>query len=282
MPIGQGFSVIRLGSRHFHPLARATKKSAALALLLVACAPGPASATEIKVLASGAVKGVLTELLPAYEKSSGNKVTVLYGPGGALTKRLAGGDTADVMIVGATETDALIAQGKIVPGGFVPIAAITIGVAIKKGAPRPDISTVDAFKRALLAARAIGYRDPATGSTSGTHTARVIEKLGLTDALRAKTKLDNSDGEHPELVFQSLVTGETELQFGQITEIVMADGIEVLGPLPAELQKVTVLTASVPTTFRNVDAAQTFIAFLTTSAAKERLKAHGFEPPAAR
>ena len=253
-----------------------------LALLAALAVSSAAEATEIKVLASGAVKGVLMELLPAYEKSSGDNVTVLYGPGGALTRRLAGGDIADVMIVGATETDALTWQGKIVPGSGVPVAAITIGVAIKKGAPRPDISTVEAFKRTLLAAKAIGYRDPATGSTSGTHTARVIETLGLTDALKARTRLDNSDGEHPELVFQSLVTGETELQFGQITEIVMADGIEVLGPLPADLQKVTVLTASVPTTARAPDAARSFIAFLATPAAKERLKAHGFELPPAR
>jgi molybdate transport system substrate-binding protein len=245
-------------------------------------ASNAAHAADIKVLASGALKGVLSELLPAYEKSSGDKVTVLYGPGGALTKRLAGGETADVMIVGSVETDSLIAQGKVVPGSGVPVAAITIGVAIKKGAPRPDISTVEAFKRTLLAAKAIGYRDPATGSTSGTHTARVIENLGLTKELQARTRLDNSDGEHPELVFHSLVTGETEFQFGQITEIVMADGIEVLGPLPADLQKVTLLTASVPTTAKAPDAARKFIAFLAGPAAAERLKAHGFETAKAR
>jgi molybdate transport system substrate-binding protein len=237
-----------------------------------------ANAADLKVLASGALKGVLTELLPAYEKSSGDKVTVFYGPGGALTKRLAGGDTADVMIVGSVETESLIAQGKIVPGSGVPLAGIAIGVAIKKGAPRPDISTVDAFKRTLLAAKAIGYRDPATGSTSGTHTARIIEKLGLTHELQSRTRLDNSDGEHPELVFQPLVTGETELQFGQITEIVMASGIEVLGPLPAELQKVTLLTGSVPTTAKAANAARAFIAFLASPVATERLKAHGFQP----
>jgi molybdate transport system substrate-binding protein len=242
------------------------------------CAPGIANAADIKVLASGALKGVLTELLPAYEKSSGDKVSVLYGPGGALTKRLAGGDTADVMIVGSVETEGLIAQGKIVPGSGVPLAGIAIGIAIKKGAPRPDISTVDAFKRTLLAAKAIGYRDPATGSTSGTHTARIIEKLGLTHELQSRTRLDNSDGEHPELVFQPLVTGETELQFGQITEIVMASGIEVLGPLPAELQKVTLLTGSVPTTAKAANAARAFIAFLASPVATERLKAHGFQP----
>jgi len=250
---------------------------AAFALVAATCIPGIANAADIKVMASGAVKGVLTELLPAYEKSSGDRVTVLYGPGGALTKRLAGGDTADVMIVGSVETEGLIAQGKIVPGSGVPIAGIAIGVAIKKGAPRPDISTVDAFKRTLLAAKAIGYRDPATGSTSGAHTARIIETLGLTKELQSRTRLDNSDGEHPELVFQPLVTGETELQFGQITEIVMAAGVEVLGPLPAELQKVTLLTASVPTTAKTADAAKTFIAFLASPVAAERLKAHGFQ-----
>ena len=243
------------------------------------CLSGTVHAADIKVLASGAMKDVLTELLPAFEKSSGNKVAVLDGPGGALTKRLLGGEAADVAIVGSVETDTLIAQGKIVPGSGVPIASIAIGVAIKKGALRPDITTVDAFKRTLLAAKAIGYRDPATGSTSGAHTARVIEKLGLTKELQSRTKLDNSDGEHPELVFQSLATGETELQFGQITEIVMASGIEVLGPLPAELQKVTVLTGSVSTTSKTPEAAKAFIGFLAGAAAVAKLKAHGFQRP---
>ena len=270
--------MICLGFRH--PLR--ARILAAFAVLAATAVPSIANAADIKVLASGAVKGVLTELLPAYEKSSGDRVTVLYGPGGALTKRLAGGDTADVMIVGSVETEGLIAQGKIVPGSAVPLAGITIGVAIKKGAPRPDITTVDALKRTLLAAKAIGYRDPATGSTSGTHTARIIEKLGLTRELQARSRLDNSDGEHPELVFRALVTGETELQFGQITEIVMAAGVEVLGPLPAELQKVTLLTASVPTTAKAAEPAKAFIAFLAGPVAAERLKAHGFQPAGAR
>ncbi len=252
------------------------------AAILLMTAAGAAHAADIKVLASGAVKGVLTELLPAYEKSSGDRVAILYGPGGALTKRLAGGDAADVMIVGSVETDSLIAQGKIVPGSGVPIAGIAIGVAIRKGAARPDISTVEAFKQTLLAARSIGYRDPATGSTSGAWTARVIDKLGLTKELQARTKLDNSDGEHPELVFQALVKGETELQFGQITEIVMADGVEVLGPLPPELQKVTLLTASLPTTSKAPQAAKAFIGFLAGPDAAARLKAHGFQPAATR
>ena len=107
--------------------------TAAAALVAAATLSAAAQAADLKVLASGAVKGVLTELLPTYEKTSGDTVTVLYGPGGALTKRLAGGDAADVMIVGATETDSLTAQGKIVPKSGVPIAAITIGLAIKKG-----------------------------------------------------------------------------------------------------------------------------------------------------
>ncbi len=263
-------------------MSRLFAAAAAFLLMTAASASGAARAADIKVLASGALKEVLTELLPVFQKSSGSSVTIVYGPGGALAKRLQAGEAADVAIVGKESLESLVTQGKIVAGSAVPIGGIAIGVAIKKGAARPDITTVDAFKRTLLAAKAIGYRDPATGSTSGAWTARVIEKLGLTRELQARTKLDNSDGEHPELVFQALVNGETELQFGQITEIMMASGVEVLGPLPDALQKVTLLTAGVSTTSNAPKAAKAFIDFLAGPAAAATLKAHGFQPAGAR
>jgi molybdate transport system substrate-binding protein len=251
---------------------------AACVLMVATCAAGLAQAADIKVLASGALKLVLPELLPDFEKSSGNSVTVEYGPAGAIAKRLQDGATADVAIVSRAQLESLVARRKIVAGSGVGIAGIAIGVAIKKGAPKPDISTVDAFKRTLLAARSIGYRDPATGSTSGTYTARMIEKLGLSRELQPSTRLDNSDGEHPENVFRTLVTGETDLQLGQITEIVLAPGVELLGPLPAEIQQVTLLTAGIPTTSRAPEAARALIDFLAGPAVAARLKANGFQP----
>jgi molybdate transport system substrate-binding protein len=245
--------------------------------VLLAASTG-ARAADLKGEVSGALKSVFPDLIAAYEKSSGNKVAITYGPGGAIARAIEGGQTADLAIVPRELMDKLVAGGRIVADSTAGIARTTIGIAIRKGAPKPDIGTVEALKKALLAARAIGYRDPKTGSNSGTYTAQLIEKLGLTAALKARTRLDDSDGEHPELVFQSLERGETDLQFGAITEIVMAKGIELLGPLPDEVQKVTLLTAGVPTTSTSRDTARSLIGFLTGPAAAAMLKADGFQP----
>jgi molybdate transport system substrate-binding protein len=242
------------------------------------CLSASAHADDIKVVASGAIKLALEQLIPVFEQSSGHTVKVLYGPAGAIAKRVESGDPADVAIVTRAQLDSLVTQGKIVAGSGVGFASATIGVAIRKGAPRPDISTVDAFKRTLLAARFIGYRDPNTGSTSGTYTARMIEKLGIAAELQPRTKLDNSDGEHPENVFQALVGNETDLQIGSTTEIAIAPGVELLGPLPAEIQQVTLLTAGIAATSTATEAARAFIGFLAGATAAVTLKANGFQP----
>jgi molybdate transport system substrate-binding protein len=241
---------------------------------------GAADAADIKVLASGALKLALPQLLAEFEKSSGHAATVGYGPAGAIADRVRKGEPADVAIVTKAQLEVLQRDGKTVRGSAVDIAGTALGVAIRKGAAKPEIGTAESFKQALLAARAIGYRDPATGSTSGIYTARMLERLGIAQLLKPKTKLDNSEGAHPEDVFQSLVTGEIELQIGQISEIVLAPGVELLGPLPAEVQDVTMLSAAVTTTSKAPDAAAALVAFLSTPSTAAVLKASGFLPPA--
>jgi molybdate transport system substrate-binding protein len=242
-------------------------------------AVGSADAAEIKVLSSGALKLALSQLLPSFETSSGNSVKVEYGPAGAIAKRIAAGDAADVAIATISQIEDLEKAGKIVPGSKVSIAGIALGVAVRQGAPKPDIGTVQAFKRALLAAQSIGYRDPATGSTSGTYTAKMIEQLGIAADLKPKTKLDNSPGDRPENVFGMLARGEVEMQIGQITEIVMAPGVELVGPLPGETQNVSMLTAGVVTGCMVPDAAKAFISYVTSPAAAKVLTDGGFQSP---
>jgi molybdate transport system substrate-binding protein len=241
---------------------------------------GVADAADIKVLASGALKLALPQLLADFQKSDRHAASVEYGPAGAIANRLRRGDAADVAIVTKSQLEGLEREGKVVRGSGVDIAGIALGVAIRKGAAKPDIGTATAFKQALLSARAIGYRDPATGSTSGIYTARMLEQLGVAQLLKPKIKLDSSEGAHPEDVFQSLVTGEIEMQIGQITEIVLAPGVELVGPLPAEIQDVTILTAAVTTTSKAPDAASALIAFLSSPSTAALLKANGFLPAA--
>ena len=240
--------------------------------------PGIADAAEIKVLSSGALKLALPQLLADFQRSSNDVVTIEYGPAGGVANRVQKGDAADVAIVTPPQLESLESQGKIVQGSRVNIAGIAIGVAVRKGAPKPDISTVEAFKRALLSARSIGYRDPATGSTSGIYTARMLDELDIAKDLQPKIKLDSSEGDHPEDVFQGLAKGEIEMQIGTISEIVIAPGVELVGPLPNEIQKITMLAAGIVTTSKVPTPAGALVSFLSSPSAAAVLQASGFQP----
>ena len=249
-----------------------------LAGLVIAtiCGGGGADAAAIKVLASGSLKGALSQLAPDFQKASGGTATIEYGPAGAITGRIQKDDAADVVIVSRSQIEKLASNGKVLPGSLVTVAGIALGVAVRRGAPKPDISSVEAFKRALLAARSIGYRDPATGSTSGTYTASLLERLGMSEDLKPKLRLDRTEGDAPENVFRTVASGEIEMQIGQITEIVIAPGVELAGPLPAEIQNMTVMAAGIIATSKAPEAARAFIRFISSPSAAAVLKATGF------
>jgi molybdate transport system substrate-binding protein len=177
---------------------------AGFALMVAMRTDSSADAAEIRVLSSGSLKAALSQLLPDFQKSSGNTATIEYSPAGAIAGRIGKGDAADVLIVSISQLQKLESNGKVVQGSLVNIAGIALGVAVRKGAPKPDISNVDAFKRALLSARSIGYRDPITGSTSGIYTAGLLEQLGIAQELKPKLVLDRSEGDVPENVFLGL------------------------------------------------------------------------------
>jgi molybdate transport system substrate-binding protein len=251
---------------------------AAFAVIAAMRTGDTADAAEIRVLSSGSLKAALSQLLPDFQKSSGNTAIIEYGPAGAIAARIQKDDTADVVIVSRSQLQKLESNGKVVQGSLVNIAGIALGVAVRKGAPRPDISNVEAFKRALLAARSIGYRDPATGSTSGTYAAGLLERLGIAEDLKPKLRLDRTEGDVPENVFLAVARGEIEMQIGQITEIAIAPGVDLAGPLPAEIQNTTVMAAGIITTSQAPDVARAFIGFISSPAAAAVLKARGFQP----
>jgi molybdate transport system substrate-binding protein len=251
---------------------------AAFALIAAISTGGTADAAEIRILSSGSMKAALSLLLLDFQKSSGNTATIEYGPAGAIVGRIQKDDAADVVIVSRSQLQKLESNGKVVHGSLVDIAGIALSVAVRKGAPKPDISTVEAFKRALLSARSIGYRDPITGSTSGIYTASLLERLGIAEDLKPKLNLDRSEGDVPENVFLGVAKGDIEMQIGQITEIVISPGVDLAGPLPGEIQNTTVMAAGIITASKAPDAAKALISFISSPAAAAVLKASGFQP----
>jgi len=232
---------------------------------------GRAEAAEIKVLSAGAVRAIVTELAGAFEKETGHKVSLAFGTVGVTRQRLTA-EPADVVIMSDVAIDESIKQDRVLSGTRTDIARTGIGVGVRDGAPKPDISTPEAFKQALLAAKSLTYVDPAQGATSGIHFAGVLQTFGITDAMKAKTTL--VPGGYPaELVAK----GEVEMVVHQISEIVPVKGVTLVGPLPREVQKVTVYSAGIATKATAPEVARAFVAFLTTPAVKPKFAAAGLD-----
>jgi molybdate transport system substrate-binding protein len=239
----------------------------ALASLLV---PGIAQAAEIKVLASGAVKEAYLELLPQFEQASGHKVAAEWLSTPDIRKRIAAGESADLVILADNATQELIQQGKLAAGSRISFAKSGIGVAVRAGAPKPDIGSAEALKRSLLAAKSVGY----SAGASGIYLLGMFEKLGIADQVKAKA----AHVKPGEPVGEVVARGEAEIGFQQVSELIHVKGIDYLGPLPAELQHVTVFSGGIPSAATQADAATALVHFLTAPAAAPRLKKHGLEP----
>jgi molybdate transport system substrate-binding protein len=253
-------------------------KISLIALVLSAMgAAATANAAEIKVLSAGSLKLALNQLLPDFQKSSGDTVTIDYGTAGAIVGRIQKGESADVTIVSRSQLETLESQGKVAQGSRVNIAGVGVGVAIRKGAPKPDISSVEAFKRALISARSIGYVNPALGSSSGIYVAAMLERLGIAQDLKSKIRLVTVAGDI-DGVFQGVANGEIEMQIGQISEIAISPGVDLAGPLPSEIQNLTLLAAGIVAASKAPEPANAFIKFIASPAAAVVLKANGFQP----
>lgn len=252
----------------------------AAALPLLAVFAGTGEAAELKVVCAGAMRAVLQELGPAFEKESGHKLTVEFATAGKVEEKVAAGDPIDVAILTKPRADKLIRAAKLVGGSTETLASAPIGLAVKKGAPKPDIGSVEAFKKALLNAKSIAYTDPASGGTSGTHMAQVLEKLGIANELKPKTRLVSANaGQQSPRVGDVVAKGEAELGLQPISELKEVDGVEVVGPIPAELQSPDlVYAAGSPFYSEQPIAAKQLIDFLASPPAKAVYKAKGMEP----
>jgi molybdate transport system substrate-binding protein len=245
-----------------------------VALIAIAAAAAPACAAEIKLLTAGAMRGVVDALLPDFEKRTQHKVTVENATVGVLTKRIEGGEAFDIAIVTPAAVGALTQAGKIAAGSRTDLAKVGIGVAVKAGAPLPDIGTVEAFKRTLLEAKSVAYIDPKSGGSSGIYFDGLLDKLGIAAEVRPKAKL-KAGGYVAELVG----SGEAEVAVHQISEILPVKGVVLVGPLPAEVQNHTVYSAGVSAAARDAAAARALIAHLAGPAAAPILATKGMERP---
>jgi molybdate transport system substrate-binding protein len=244
---------------------------AAIGALLLAMA---ADAAEVKVLSTQAVEGAYREIVPRFEKASGHKVTTIFTGTLDAQKRIAAGEVYDLIIMAGPAIDDLIKAGKVAPGSRVDLASSGVGVAVRAGAPKPDIRSTEALKRTLLAARSIGY---STGP-SGVYLTELVRTLGIADQIQSKLK------QTPTGVFVGsiLASGEVEIGFQQVSELAHYPGIDFVGPLPADVQKVTVFSSGTPIGAKPADATKAWITFLTSPAAGAAFRSKNMEPGGVR
>jgi molybdate transport system substrate-binding protein len=239
---------------------------------------GPAWADEIRIITSGAFTAAYQQLVPEFEKSSRHTIVTMFGAsmGSApdtIPSRLQRGESADLVIIAAPALDDLIAKGYVVAGSRVDLVRSRIGVAVKAGARKPDISTVEALKRTLLAAQSIAYSSSASGVYLATE---LFPRLGIAEALKGKSKV--SQGAAGELV----ASGEAEIAFQQISELLPVKGIDYVGPLPGDAQRETIFSAGIVKGARAVDAARAIIKFFQSPAAAQVIRSTGLDPISAR
>ncbi len=244
-------------------------------LLSAALFAAAAHAAEISVVTSGAFTAAYRELAPEYERATHNKLISQFGPSMGITQnaipmRLQRGETIDVVIMASGALDDLIKQGKVRGGSRVDLVRSNISMAVKTGSPKPDISTVDALKRTLLAAKSIAYSDSASGVYLSTE---LFPKLGIAEQLKRKTKKIEADP-----VGGVVAKGEAEIGFQQLSELIPVQGIDIVGPLPPGAQKVTIFAAGIPVGSKMPQAAKALIDWLASPAAYPAIKRSGLDP----
>jgi molybdate transport system substrate-binding protein len=240
-------------------------------LLAISVGSGPAAAADIQLLAAAAMQSVFKEVVGDFERSSGHRLVIRYATMGAIHQRVLAGESADLIIGSGASISTLIRDGKI--QGVMAICKTGIGAVMPAGTSNPPFRSVEDFKRALMRAKAIVYADPAGGGAAGIHIARVIEKLGLTEQLKPKTKF----GAGGDITEVTLAQGTGALGMTQISEIVGKPTAQFVGPFPDELQNYTDVMAGIPFDGKEVEAVTAFLAFLHTPGVIDVIQSKGME-----
>ena len=229
----------------------------------------------MKVLTGGAFRRVLLEAVPTFERQTGQQVAVVNDTVGALVRRIEAGETFDVVVVSPGALERLAGVGKVLPNVRVDLAKVGVGVMVKTGAPKPDVSSVEAFKQAVLNAASVGYIDPESGGSSGIYLAGLFARLGIADQVKDRIRLKRGGGHVSDLV----LSGEVELGIHQMSEIVSTEGVTLVGPLPAAIQNYTTYAAGISTAVSDSGAAEALVSFITGVEVTELLTSRGMLRP---
>jgi molybdate transport system substrate-binding protein len=229
-----------------------------------------AQANEIRLMASPGVREILQDLVPEFERSSGHKVNTTWAGNADIVKRITGGERFDLVIMAGENIDKLVAAGKVAAGSRTDVAKSGVGVAVRAGLPKPDISSAEAVKKAVLAAKSVAY----SSGPSGIYIAELFKRMGLAEEIKHKVKQTPSGVQ----VGNVMAQGAADLGFQQVSELIHVKGITYLGPLPAEIQLMTVFSAGLPAAASNTTASNALIKFLAAPAAAPAIRKAGMEP----
>ena len=242
--------------------------------VILLLARGIAVAADIKVIGGSGVIPAMSVLIPAFERETANKVVADFdGAIGAMAKRVARGERADVLIVSRQQINSLEKDGKVLRGTSRDIGKVGIGVFVRRGASKPNIGTVESFRHAMLVAKSIGYNDPAAGAPVSIYLLGLFERLGIAEEMADKTVVFKQRSDR----FEPVARGDVELGFNQVSEIRAVPNVELVGPLPVEIQNYTIFTAAVLTNSDHPDAAKGFVSFISSPSASALMRSKGFE-----
>jgi molybdate transport system substrate-binding protein len=250
----------------------ATRSIGLFVVFLITAATG----AEIKVLSTTAVQEVASDLAAKFEQTTGHRVIFVFEPTGVMLKRIASGETGDIIFFPAQEIDKLVKEGKAAADAVSPFARSSVGVAVRKGTPKPDISSPEAFKQAMMTAKSIVIADPARGGLSTLHILKVFERLGITDSIKHKLVYKKVAGATGNA--QAMVESDANIGVGQLSEFAPVLAMEIVGPLPGDLNMRSLFSAVVMRGANDVAAARALLDFMRTPEAATAIKAQGLEP----
>jgi molybdate transport system substrate-binding protein len=237
-----------------------------------------AQAAEVKVLSAVGMREVMLDQGPKFERATGHTLAMTFDASGLIVNRIEAGEAIDVVMILRAGLERLMQDGKVLAGSGIDLASSIAAVAVRQGAPKPDISSPDAFKRMLLDAKLIARPNPADGGASGVHIAKVLERLGIADEVKAKTVIFGSPGDPRAMPGYVVASGRAEIALHQLQELLAVPGIEIVGPFPKDLQGAFMFSGGVATGAKEAGAAKALINFLRTPDAAAVIKAKGMEP----